>query len=833
VQNKRTIPAARDRNISTFEMANLVARPREQGYRFVSLLSENKFVLNNFDNLITSDDLVLNIRYSIGPQKEQNTHAQYRLMSDGLDRSRPDADIERKWFDSLIGFDTNNRPVPDPNIPMAKRYGIQNRPRQGMFINRIEALKQAVERINLVLAQNLIVDQYDIDRLFEKELPPSTATNFYDQVVDTYSELRFVSTNKVTPARLQPVILNGRLIRVDIVDAGRGYKVAPSVDIVGTGVNAEVELTINNLGQVVSAEVTSDGSGYDEATLVNVRRFTVLVNTDETLNGKWALYSWNDTANTWFRSSLQDFDVSLYWNYIDWYAQDYNQFTNIDYEIEGAYLLTSLDDLVGNVVKINNVGTGGWLLLEKVAKEDTEDYTINYKTIGRQNGTVQFNDSLYDFSKNTVGFDNRSFDSWFYDNNPAKELRIILETLRDDILITDLAVEYNQLFFASLRYILSEQQRVDWMFKTSFVNVKHNLGELEQKINFETNKLQSFEAYVEEVKPYSTKIREFISSYTNLDNTSSIVTDFDNAPYYNELTKRIEASKAVIQDGVLFGADALSESYPRKHWADNIGYSIKEIQIANPGSGYTSEPRIRFEGSEGTGATAKAYLGYGRITKIVITNPGSGYITRPRVVIEGPQVEGGVTASASAILGNGLVRTPSIRIKFDRTAGIYTFEDLAETETFTGTNINSVFDLEWPMDLNNRKVKVFVNGVEQLRSQYSYKNVEYTSTAETLAKDFVYNGVTSAAGPGTQKIVDNYTYQKGRITFTRPPANGATISVEYYRPLSMLGAEDRINTLHIDINGLTAEMKFSNSPSATVDLQSFHTVGCPCYILNS
>ena len=75
-------------------------------------------------------------------------------------------------------------------------------------------------------------------------------------------------------------------------------------------------------------------------------------------------------------------------------------------------------------------------------------------------------------SKNTVGFDNRSFDSNFYDNNPSVELRIILETIRDDILVNDLEVEYNQLFMAALRYVMSEQQSVDWMFKTSFVKVK-------------------------------------------------------------------------------------------------------------------------------------------------------------------------------------------------------------------------------------------------------------------------------------------------------------------------------------------------------------------------
>ena len=72
-------------------------------------------MLNNFDTFVDNDDLVLNIKYSTGPKKVQNVHSQYKLISDGLDTSKPDPDIERKWFDSLIGVDSNNRIVPDPN----------------------------------------------------------------------------------------------------------------------------------------------------------------------------------------------------------------------------------------------------------------------------------------------------------------------------------------------------------------------------------------------------------------------------------------------------------------------------------------------------------------------------------------------------------------------------------------------------------------------------------------------------------------------------------------------------------------------------------------------
>ena len=35
--------------------------------------------------------------------------------------------------------------------------------------------------------------------------------------------------------------------------------------------------------------------------------------------------------------------------------------------------------------------------------------------------------------------------------------------------INDLAIEYNQLFFSSIRYILAEQINVNWVFKSSFI----------------------------------------------------------------------------------------------------------------------------------------------------------------------------------------------------------------------------------------------------------------------------------------------------------------------------------------------------------------------------
>ena len=182
---------------------------------------------------------------------------------------------------------------------------------------------------------------------------------------------------------------------------------------------------------------------------------------------------------------------------------------------------------IGDIVKINSVGTGGWLLLRKIANLDSQDYTLSYETIGRENGTIAFKNSLYDVNASNTAFDGASFDKIFYDTEPNTEFRLILGILKNNIFIDNLQIYWNELFFASLRYVFAEQPNVDWAFKSSFVKAKHNIGELKQKVTFQNDSLPSYQNYVEEMKPYKTKIREYLSSYEKIDPASNVMTDFD------------------------------------------------------------------------------------------------------------------------------------------------------------------------------------------------------------------------------------------------------------------------------------------------------------------
>ena len=768
VKDKTTIPNIPGRSLSIDAVAKLIADPSGQKYKFISFSDTNSFVLHNVGSLIEDTNTVLNIQYWTSGDKYSNIHNQYQIVTEGLSTSIPNEQIVNKLIDSLVGYDVNSRPVPNPNLSPKEKYGILNRPRQGWFINRVEVLKQVIERVNVTLLQNLITDEKDISALQLNDLKPTSNTNKFDTTVDNYIDLNFVSTVRAKSAVLTPIIENGKLVRVDIVDGGRSYKTAPTYKIDGQGTGADVEFTLDVLGQITQVTVISQGYNYDDNTSIEVRPFAVLVNADETVNNKWAIYHFIN--NSWVRVASQAYDVTAYWDYVDWYATDYNKFTEIDHVLDYTYNLQGLDDRFGDIVKILNVGGTGWLLLEKIDNQDTTDYTVNYKTIGKENGTVQLSSSLYSFADNLVGFDNQTFDTQFFDKQPIAELRILLNALKDDIFITNLANEFNNIFFLCLRYVFSEQGYVDWAFKTSFVKAQHNVGELQQKTTFKNDNLTSYEAYIQEVKPYKSKIREYISNYSKLETASNVVTDFDSPPRYDSSKGTITTADIKVLNGVLFGTgNALDID---SNWLNNLSYEVTKIEVSDAGEGYISRPEIVIEGN----ATALASLGpTGNISSITVIEPGSGYIELPTITINGTLKDGGRDAVLTAVLGNSPVRNMHTIIKFDRLSGTFFITQMNETESFTASGGISRFDLKWPMDLRTNTIDISVNGELILSSDYTFSNVKDTTST-----------------------VDKYF---ARIEFINPPAAEAVVQINYRKSIDLLDAQDRINLFYNPTTG--------------------------------
>jgi hypothetical protein len=754
VKNKKIVPSVEGRIRSGFDIANIIADPSGQKLKFVNILGSDRFILYNCNNLIENKETAINFRYWTIDNQDNNIHTEYQIITDGLETSRPKSIIEQKWFDSLVGQDLYHRPVPDPTLSVKQKYGNLNRPRQSWFVNRVEALKEVIERVNRVLESQLAIDNLNLTKLSEKDPIPTLLSGQYDEAIDTEAELRLVGTVRATQAQLEAVVVDGTVTKINIVNAGRGYRNPPNIIVTGTGEDLELQVVLNNIGAISSVNIIDGGTNYQDNITLAVRPLTALVRADSTLGGIWSLYAWDSVNRNWTVSKQQYYDVSQYWEYKDWYATGYSELTSFDYLIDDYYELNVINDSIGDIVKISNVGTGGWILLEKIINIDTPDYTTGYKTVARQNGTIKFLEKTYTSEEGKT------------------ELRKILETIRDDLFVDELANEYNQLFFASLRYVLSEQNYADWLFKTSFVKAKHNVGQLIEKTTYQNDNLPSFEEYTNEVKPYKTKIREYLSAYEKTDNTQSVVTDFELSPFFSVQLGKIVSPQVQITDGVLSGINFDETEYPQKHWIDNFTYGIDKIIVKDGGTGYTEAPSIIIVGGGGTGAKARAFIGSGSVTSVVVTDPGSGYTSTPTVTIIGTQAENSKLPSVSVILKNQKVRTFNVKQKFDRITPNFELFNLPESETFTSTGTELKLGLKYPMDLTRSNIRVFFNNVEALSSEFTYNN------EEVLVSD------------------KSYTKEVGYILLNSSKIAGTLIKVEYNKGYELLNAADRISLLY-------------------------------------
>jgi len=592
VKNTTIVPNKEGRMLAAEAISRLIADPRSFGYPCLVLLSPDSFGLVNVDSYLKDKDVVLSVQYWTVENKENNSHSQWKIISEHPNTILP-YEIEQKWIDSLQGVDKNGRTVPDLKLPIKQRFGIENRPRQSMFINRIEALKQFIERVNSILKNNLIVDEFDLTPLTKLEEPPSAVSGQWDIAIDTYPEFRFVGTSQLEQIKLTPVIVDGKLTEVQIVQRGKGYINSPTSIITGKGRNAEIKINLNATGGVDTVDIVNPGFGYKADTFINVRPYSVLVLSDSESYDKWAIYHYNRANRDWTKQKAQSYNVTTYWSYIDWYDTGYDQFTKFNHVVANTNELASLESFIGQIIKVSNVGTGGWTLFLKINDIITTDFTQNFKVIGRQNGTIKFLDNLYNFKGKEQGFDALLYDAGQYDSVPSAELSIILDTIKNKILIDNLRADYLKLFFSSMRYALSEQPFLDWIMKTSFVKATHNAGELKQKVNYNSDNLQDFESYINEVKPFRTKVREYVSGYTRLDNAALSVTDFDLPPIINEDFK-VHPLTVVLNENYALGSSAFQLlEYPWKHWYDNAAYSIQTIELFDGGKGYIDPPTVK------------------------------------------------------------------------------------------------------------------------------------------------------------------------------------------------------------------------------------------------
>jgi len=691
------------RKLPLNSIRNLIENPRNQDIAYAALIRNNAVVFYNLGKYLSARNTILHLDYELQPN-DSLIHSEYDLLQVGNVSSAIPEKIVNRMIDSLSGINNTGANVPDPTLPPANRYGISIRPRQTMFVDRLQAMSDLVDFVNSIFITKPITRQYDLRQLMSEEPIPDVKYSEYDHQVETRIELDYIDTVK-TPV---------------------GYR--------------------------------------------------VLVKIDTTQDGLWVIYQLR-SDRTWQVTRVQRYKTELYWDFVDWYAEGYNITDKIEYVVETLVDALALPARPGDEILIrvnrglNNVR--GWNL---ISVSDNGEFQV----VGIENGTIQLKSSLYNLTDNQLGFDGRGFDSSRYDQNPNIEIRQILAALKDDIFVNELRSEFNNLFFVMINYLMTEQKYVDWIFKTSFISVAHKLRDLNQYPNYVKDNQTYYLDYINEIKPYATKVREYLIKYAGDDNYAGDVTDFDLPPYYDRELGQwrspdgeyIEQDRQLWATGYLADGTLINPDYPQ--WYQHRHHQIVAIVVEDSGQGYTSEPTITIVGGGGNviAARARARIDFdtGQVIDIEIVSSGNGYASTPTVVINGSCER---PARAYAVLKNLQVRSFDSTLKFDRINYTSLVKEWAANTVYAAGDIltYAVPDGGTLVRTAYRVLNNMVTGAQFDPTNLEICPADYFTNANDRIIAY-YQPLTGAVGRDLRKLISGIDYPGVGITgltFDRQP----------------------------------------------------------------
>lgn len=599
---------------STYVIADMIANPIQQGIPYLVALRDNAIALYNVGAYLQNDTTALFVS-SKKLINENIVHTDYQLIQEGNEDSKFPARVENKIIDSIAGIDAYGRYVPDNNLSTTERVGYELFPRQTVIANRFKARRNVVLYANEVLARypvaRRVIDRYRVSN-----------DNFYASHEPVAADYDIAIANFASLDAIVPVNNNRVLVQIDEASDNYWsiYRCVKILDLANTP-DQNADQYYNLYNKIIAEQKSIRQPNGDIVKKYNIFGYK--------------------------RLQRQSYKVPNHWSFINWYAEGYSDLTVPTYTVDRVPDLHRLQLHDGDTVKILQVpfGTVDFQNPNNTMLQKFELYQFNLvdgklqqRLVGLQDGTIKISENFF----LEQGFDSTAFDSNEFDFSIDTEFRYILQGLKEDVFVADLENEYNKLLFYIIDYILSEQRYIDWFLKTSFITLKYRVNGLLQSPSYVQDRQQNFEDYVQEVKPYRVKLRQYILNHGQTDVLNTGISDFDLPAYYDFTLNRFRSP-----NGEIDYIDELQLAKPEyRDWLNNHGYSLANVAIASGGYGYfgchdgRNTPVLVVDRVDTeTGANAAVRLTVGgttsSITAVTVTNPGSNYLQTPRVSLVG------------------------------------------------------------------------------------------------------------------------------------------------------------------------------------------------------
>ena len=765
VRSITSVDSAAGKTLSASAVASYIANPVNSGLPYIAPVNSSTIALYNSVGLISASDTILHVEYERqAAGASSNIHTEYQFVADGKADSFVTDSIYQKMVDSFCGQNPSGALVPDPFLSPGMRYGVHYSPRQSMFANRYSALQNYLSRANTILAQYPITEMRSFNLLNSSQSVPNS-------VVGTATAASISGKTLTVAGTVTGVFEPGQTL------TGTGIPALVTIVAFGTGTGGAGTYTISNNLSISAETITATAGynmsvpnltvlGYQNLTLVPVG-YLYLVLSDSNYNGRWTVYEVTDNTGTGVLQlvQIQNYDTPLYWNYINWYQPGYNSSIQPVAQVAITADLQTLSLTVapiGSSVQVNNNGQG---LYEIYLRTDT-----GWTRVGLQNGTIAFSEVLWNYSLGPYGYDAEVFDAQFFDQAPITETRQIINAINTELFTNELLIYRNELLMLMFKYIYSEFTAPDWLIKSSFIIVDHQLQPLLPYQLYEVDDQTFVQDYLTEVKPYHVQTLAFNLVYNGSDTYPGGMTDFDVPAYWNNTLEIPQFTSPVLTPYTASNSNpesrvsdaaanaAVWAEIPWQSWFSNYTLSIEGVDIVAGGTGYTVAPDVTF----GTAWTANTvyvlgqqiYYINGPVNNLYsVTVAGSSGDTPP-IFTTGSQVNGTATLTW---VGNGA-------------SGYATINSTGQVVAVTVTDTGSGYITTAPVTItggngtgaqagtimNNNMVREFAIRIKFDRYQYATTIFEWQAGYSYATGDQVrwHDRVWSADAPVSSTVFD-------------------------------------------------------------------------------
>lgn len=705
VKDLSEVPTRKNRTMSIIEVSRILANPRSFAYRWFAPVRttgvSGSFLLANTNDILAAEPSVVQINYRT-LENAYPEHTEWKLIRENDIFTHITDTMWNKLVDSLVGY-TDFLP--------AEKYtkGIPS----GIFVHAtidLTGTGDGLATAILVIEDGIIISAEVITQgtgYIVSQGIPVTHPNGTGAILEAGN----------------PVGLNGELLTIDVIDGGIGYgpnstvvlpvpdhslapperlgiKIRPQQSMFGDilGARKAIIHTINELLSEIKIwavnsnwhktiatseyweEIDWFEEGFNSLNAAASRRVEVtndlpalvpeLVNdelvqvfpTDPILTSRYEVYQFTKNiaeqpvaiANL-ISGAVNSVTVTVAG--IGYTIAPTVSFSGDGTGATGAAVLNATGGI--DRIVVNTGGSGYTAVTVDIA---SPKLSTAFSLIRRERGTVKLKDTLYNGDILIVLRD---------------EFRQILTALRDTLFLNARSVNINKIYISALNYVLSEQKDTDWVFKTTYVTLLQEGKVLRQDQTFKAELQNEFIAYINEAKPYHTKLREVITTVkTEVDVADGNIEDphlFDIGMFFqriscdvdpncapmttiDSLTFKLNWESGTFDTGsVLLGIDENTGEETEITGNFRLGWDSLELKSAL-GDDEVYQPEVNLLNLGDGKATAWIKTASGIITEVIVDNAGTGYVASSAVPVVHP-LGTGVDIEISSVGGGGEILT--------------------------------------------------------------------------------------------------------------------------------------------------------------------------------